>query len=346
MQFTDSALVPLFREEFEWCNVKPNESVAILTEADSRTQYAEVAQSALATLGARPIQIMLPSQSGNEDGIPSINRGTASTVLDHFPEVTELLKGVDFVVDLLVGALLHAKQRAEILGSGTRTLRIAEPPDALARLIPTEERRQRIARALERLSGAETMTVTSDAGTNFRVDLRDSVAQAAFGFCNKPGGSATWATSAVLAYPKSLNVNGDVVLSSGDIVFPFYRYIESPLTLRLKDGFVEEVEGDGLDAELIRDYFGRWNDRDAYGISHVGWGLHEKAVWEALVFYNRGEASGVDGRSFEGNFLISTGPNYAAGRHPLCHFDIPMRNCSISLDGEPVVLGGKVVDGS
>jgi len=346
MQLTDPSLIPLFREEFEWCKVKPGESAVILTEADSRMNYAEAAQSALADLGARPLQVMVPSRSVDQDGVPSINRGTASGILDDLPEVTALLQSVDFVIDLTIGGLIHSKQRAEIRKNGTRTLLVKEPPDALARLMPTEERRQRTDRAIAKLGQAEEMTVTSEAGTNFRADLRGSTVQGAYGFCDKPGGSATWATSAVLAYPTSLNVNGDVVLASGDIVFPFYRYVENAVVLRFKDGFVEEVEGQGLDAELIRDFFGHWNDRNAYGISHVGWGLHEKALWNALAFYPIGEASGVDGRSFEGNFLISTGPNYAAGRHSQCHFDIPMRNCSIHLDGEPVVLGGKALDGA
>jgi 2,5-dihydroxypyridine 5,6-dioxygenase len=53
---------------------------------------------------------------------------------------------------------------------------------------------------------------------------------------------------------------------------------------------------------------------------------------------------GVDGRCFEGNFLVSTGPNYVAKRHTACHFDIPMRGCSIFLDGRPIVLDGTVVE--
>ena len=343
MQVVDPALTPLFMEEFKWCKVSANESAAIVIEAESRWQYAQAAQSALAALGARACQVMLPTKADDHSGTPRINRGSASSsVLDDFPEVTELLKGVDFIVDLSLEGLLHSKQRGEILGSGTRTLLIREPPDALARLMPTEDRCRRIDDAVARLSRAREMTVTSAGGTNLRVNLSGGVVKGAYGFCDKPGTSATWATCAVVAYPASLEVDGDVVLTCGDIVFPFYRYVESPVTLRFKGGFVEEIEGSGLDAELMRDYFGRWNDRNAYGISHVGWGLHENALWDALAFYGR-EAAGVDGRSFEGNFLISTGPNYAAGRHSPCHFDIPMRHCSVYVDNEPAVLDGKVV---
>ncbi|MBM3505016.1 MAG: peptidase M29 [Alphaproteobacteria bacterium] len=341
---TDSTLTPLFIEEFKWCKVKAGESCVVLTEPGSRRDYAEAAQTALAAMGARVFQVMLPSRPvTDEGGVPSAGRGTATILLDDFPEVTELLKRCNFIVDLSIGALIHAKQRAEIRQSGARTLLIKEPPDALARLIPTEERRQRIDAAVARLKSAKEMHVASKTGTDFRADLVGSTVQGAYGFCDKPGSSATWATCAVLAYPASTRVNGDVVLAPGDIVFPFYRYVESTVALRFKDGFVDRVEGSGLDAELIRDYFARWNERNAYGISHVGWGLHEKALWDALAFYRADEASGVDGRSFEGNFLISTGPNYAANRHSRCHFDIPMRHCSITLDGEAVVVEGKVV---
>ena len=47
-------------------------------------------------------------------------------------------------------------------------------------------------------------------------------------------------------------------------------------------------------------------------------------------------------RAFAGNFLYSTGANEVAGRHTLGHFDLPMRDCSVSLDGTPVVVDGKL----
>jgi 2,5-dihydroxypyridine 5,6-dioxygenase len=53
----------------------------------------------------------------------------------------------------------------------------------------------------------------------------------------------------------------------------------------------------------------------------------------------------MDGRSFMGNFLFSTGPNAEVGgsNHSPCHVDIPMTDCSISLDGIPVTIDGEVV---
>ena len=43
---------------------------------------------------------------------------------------------------------------------------------------------------------------------------------------------------------------------------------------------------------------------------------------------------------FGGNFLYSTGANEFAERYTLGHFDLPMRNCSVALDGKMVVKAG------
>jgi 2,5-dihydroxypyridine 5,6-dioxygenase len=43
--------------------------------------------------------------------------------------------------------------------------------------------------------------------------------------------------------------------------------------------------------------------------------------------------------------LYSTGANEVAGRHTLGHFDLPMRHCSIALDGQYVVQAGELVKG-
>jgi 2,5-dihydroxypyridine 5,6-dioxygenase len=56
----------------------------------------------------------------------------------------------------------------------------------------------------------------------------------------------------------------------------------------------------------------------------------------------------MDARAYEGNFLFSLGPNNEAGgnRTTTCHIDIPLRACTVRLDGEDVVRQGKVLDGA
>ncbi|MBX6746065.1 MAG: peptidase M29, partial [Acetobacteraceae bacterium] len=103
------------------------------------------------------------------------------------------------------------------------------------------------------------------------------------------------------------------------------------------------IEGEGTDAELMRRYLAAWGDRAAYAVSHVGWGLNERARYEALAMYDRRDTNGTELRAFAGNFLFSTGANEFAGRFTEGHFDIPVRNCTIALDGEVVVEKGSLV---
>ena len=101
----------------------------------------------------------------------------------------------------------------------------------------------------------------------------------------------------------------------------------------------------GLDAELLQDHLSSFGDPEVFAVSHLGWGLSDKARWSELALYEKGETEGQDGRAFYGNFLFSTGPNLSAGgtRAAACHLDIPMRGCSLSLDDRPVVVDGDVI---
>ena len=91
-----------------------------------------------------------------------------------------------------------------------------------------------------------------------------------------------------------------------------------------------------------------FRDPEAYAISHIGWGLQPRAHWTTLGLYDREATIGMDARAYEGNFLFSLGPNNEAGgsRSTTCHIDIPLRACTVRLDGEDVVRQGKVLDGA
>jgi 2,5-dihydroxypyridine 5,6-dioxygenase len=116
--------------------------------------------------------------------------------------------------------------------------------------------------------------------------------------------------------------------------------------LTIENGFASKIEG-GVDADLLSDYMSSYNDPEAYALSHIGWGLQPKARWSTLGLLDREAHIGMDARAYEGNFLFSLGPNNEAGgkRTTACHIDIPLRQCTVSLDGETVVERGKVVEG-
>jgi 2,5-dihydroxypyridine 5,6-dioxygenase len=130
------------------------------------------------------------------------------------------------------------------------------------------------------------------------------------------------------------------VLDRGDVNLTFKRYLETPVRLTIEDDHVTQIVGDGVDAELMRSQFAAWGDRSAYAVSHVGWGLNPRARWDAMAFYDKADFNGTELRAFAGNFLYSTGANEVAGRHTPGHFDLPLRACTVELDGQAVVRDG------
>jgi 2,5-dihydroxypyridine 5,6-dioxygenase len=62
-----------------------------------------------------------------------------------------------------------------------------------------------------------------------------------------------------------------------------------------------------------------------------------------MTAYDKADFNGTELRAFGGNFLYSTGANEVAGRHTLGHFDLPLRGCTVALDGVTVIERGGLV---
>ena len=70
-------------------------------------------------------------------------------------------------------------------------------------------------------------------------------------------------------------------------------------------------------------------------------------MWHALALNgDLPERHRASMRTFPGNFLFSTGPNTQGGgkRATRGHYDVPMRDCTVALDGKTVIEKGRIVD--
>ncbi|HIL87545.1 MAG TPA: peptidase M29 [Deltaproteobacteria bacterium] len=313
--------------------------VAIVAETQSRPVIVQLAELACYELAAGFSTITLPTP---EQTAPVPMRSTgASNAIQHKRHVIEALKQVDAVVDVTVEGLLHAEEWPEIEESGTRLVVICnEHPEILERTEPTAELGPKVAQGIELLRQASVMTVTSKAGTNLTIDVRDAPCGGTPGFTTAPGGVAHWPGGLCLCFPGEGCVNGRVVMDVGDMNLTFKEYLRDQIILEVEDDFVTQIIGENLDAELFREYLAAWNDPIAYGFSHVGWGMNPAARWESLALYDKRDVQSTEFRAFAGNFLFSTGSNQYANRFTLGHFDLPLRRCTITLDDTVVVKEG------
>jgi len=334
----EASTVELFRQELALCNVGPGQTVAVLTQGEQRADYAHAFMSAAQQLGATAFQVNVPPLPVSGDFAGSFGQ----TAIAGNRPVIEALKSADLVIDLLL--LLFSKEQNEITAAGTRMLLVVEPIEVLQRLLPDETLRRRVEAAGEKLAAAGELHITSPAGTDIHYQLGAFPTITEYGYTDTPGRWDHWPSGFVFTGAHEDGVDGTVILSPGDILCAFRRYVQSPVKLTVASGYVTEVEGNGLDAALLRNYMAGF-DRKAYAISHIGWGLNEKADWHHMAVGDAHRELGMDALSFLGNVLFSTGPNTELGgtNDTPCHLDIPMRGCTLALDGEVIVRDGDIV---
>ncbi len=333
--------IDAFQQVMDLCAIDAGQSVAILSETQSRSLNVQLAELALARTEATYFHVKVPTppQSG-----PAILRSTgASTALNGQSAAVSALCGVDVVIDLTVEGLMHAPQTAGILKSGTRILNISnEHPDALERCKPELSLMEDVKAAVKLCRGADAMTVTSDAGTDLTINMDGASTVGIWGWTDRPGTLAHWPGGIVVSFPAAGSVNGRLVFQPGDMNLTFKRYFDSQVVFHLEDDYVTGIEGSGVDARLMRDYLDAFDDKNAFATSHVGWGLNRAARYEALTMYDKRDCNGTELRAVAGNFLYSTGANEFANRFTDGHFDLPMMGCTIHLDDRCVVENGKL----
>lgn len=334
--------VEAFAEVLRLCRPAPGSVVCLLAESQSRVLNIELAEMAALQAGLRPFRCVLPTPLGSAP-VPVRSTG-ASRALQGHPGVLAALKASPLILDLTMEGLLHAPELKDILASGARVMMVSnEHPEALARLLPRAEDEPLVKSAVKRARAARHMHVTSPAGTDLHVDLQGAATAGVWGWTDRPGTIAHWPGGVVVSFPRPGTVRGRLVLDAGDVNLTFKRYLTDRIVLTLEDDHITAIDGTGTDAMLMRRYLEAWGDRAAYAVSHVGWGLNPRARYEALAMYDQRDTNGTELRCVAGNFLFSTGANEFAGRYTEGHFDIPVFNTTIALDGEVVVREGVVL---
>lgn len=338
MPVNSARLNAMWREVLKLSNLRDDENVLILTSSNSNAQLLTAATEAASYLGATVCRLHVePIWDPRETGADPISV-TGKSPIDNNPVAVSAMKEADLVIDLM--HLLFTQAQRDVIEFGTRMLLAYEPPEILARLVPTLDDRRRVLAAREAYSKGRTIHVTSDAGTDLYAKIGDNRITAEYGFADEPGRWDHWPSGFVARVPNERTAEGTVVISPGDIIIPFKSYVQTPIRLTIQAGFITKIEG-GLDADFMKRYLDEYEEPNAYAVSHLGWGLQPKARWTSLGLYDKQPTIGMEARAYYGNFLFATGPGPNVKAH--CHLDIPMRSCSFLIDEQPMTLKGDVI---
>ena len=342
MPVSDHQLIDAWKQVLTLSKLEAGQTVTILTSSATHPQTLSCALVATQQMGAVVNRLDLPPVNAEKALSRDSLAYLGTTPLTGNRAAIAALKASDLVLDLMT--LLFSSEQHDILSAGTKILLAVEPPEVLVRMVPTLADRSRVKAAAARIAAAEEMHIISKAGTDLRAGLGEFPAISEYGFVDEPGRWDHWPSGFALTWPDERGAQGRIVIDRGDILLPQKCYVSEPIVITVEQGYATRIEG-GIDAELLSDYMASFKDPEAYAISHIGWGLQPRASWSTLGLYDREATIGMDARAYEGNFLFSLGPNNEAGgkRMTACHIDIPLRKCTVMLDGEDMVREGKVV---
>lgn len=334
----DFDLVELFLEELRLCKVSEGEQVAILSAGTEWSDYVQALLKAAGRLGAQAFNVNVQRDQTLKAAVQGRHPFAGRDLL------LDMLKRCDMVIDLV--GLLFSREQLNMQKAGVRILRIMEPPHVLRAMFPTRELAKRVERGREILMQAKRLHVTSRFGTDITYELGQYPVMSEYGYTDEPGRWDHFPSGFIFTQGNDAQVNGTVVLRQGDILAAFKRYLQSDVVLTVERGYVTKVAGSGMDADLLRTYVAGFDDPRAYAISHIGWGMNDAARWYHFEATRRLHDEHVmNALSFYGNVLFSLGPNVELGgdNDTACHMDIPMRGCSLTLDGMEIVRDGDVV---
>ena len=334
-------LTRLYAEEFKLSSVRKGETITVVSDLGTRREYVHSAFAAAEELGADIYELCVNSLPGwTRVGVPTIGqcKGTLEAVC-----------AADMVVIFHVP--LFSRWLKTVLDGGTRVLMIIDSPDALAQLMSPPGLKEACKYAESIYRKTRTVRVHSDAGTDLTYTCGEYPVMTQWGYADEPGHFDHWGAGHIHTFPNEGSTHGTVVMQPGDIVIlPYCRYVADAVKLTIREGHVVDIAG-GLDAKLMRDWLADGkagaDDRDPYAVSHLGWGMNPQALWYGIALNgDEPETSRAAARTFPGNFLFSTGPNSQGGgkRTTRGHYDVPMRDCTVELDGRMIIKAGSIVD--
>ena len=334
-------LVQLYRRELELCQVKKGETIAVVSDLATRREYIQAAFAAADDLGADIYELCVNSlPSWTKVGVPTIGqcKGTLEAVC-----------AADLVVVFHVP--LFTRWLKDVMDGGTRVLMIIDAPDDLEQLMAPRGLKEACKHAESLYKKTKSVRVGSKAGTDLTYQCGEYPVMTQWGYADERAHFDHWGGGHIHTFPNEGSARGTVVLQPGDIVIlPYCRYVADPVKLEIREGHIVKVEG-AMDAKLMRDWLedGKSSaaDRDPYAVSHLGWGMNPQALWYGIALHgDTPERHRAAARTFPGNFLFSTGPNTQGGgkRNTRGHYDVPMRDCTVELDGRKVIEDGSIVD--
>ena len=239
LEVNPAKLAKLFKKQFDLCNVKPEETVAIVSDLGTRREYIQAAFAAADEIGADIYEMCVNLVPGwTKVGVPTIGKCKGTL---------EALMASDMI--LIFHVPLFSSWLRTVMDNKIRVQMVIDAPDDLEQLQSPPGLKEAAIYAHKLYEKTKKVRVTSKAGTDLHFDIGEYPVMSQYGMADEPGRFDQWGVGHIHTFPNEGSSHGTVVIQPGDIVIlPYCRYVIDEIKLTIEDGHITSIEG-GLDAK-------------------------------------------------------------------------------------------------
>jgi len=301
----------------ECVGLKKGESCLLIRDFDT-TELHRALEAAIRNYGGIPIVVSLPETAYVDGPLPT--------------RLETSMKSGDVVLINTREIFPHGPRRsATETGARLLSMCMVSEEMALRALDVDYDQLSRVTRrAADLLSRASEVVIRSQAGTEIRMDISDQPVTYVDGLALEPGRSSMLPAGVVALTPSPDTAEGRVILDGSIHSIGLLR---KPVTLAVKKGRIESIEGDE-EAEALQSMLDA-ADENARCIAEVGLGTNPSATYVGNL---------VEDERVRGSGHIGLGRNAHLGGtiESALHIDATIRKPSIYLDGEMIVSEGSL----
>jgi len=253
--------------------------------------------------------------------------------------VADAMHDADVIYGITIRSMAHTQARGKACRNGSRYLSLA---DYTLELMGSEavmvDYRVGAAKA-KRVSDAFTdgtrVHVTTEAGTDIKLDIAGRIGNCCPGFVEGPGELGSPPDIEANVSPVETASTGIVVVD-GSLPVPGFGLLSEPVIFHVADGGIVDFEGPASVIVPLKALFESFGTDKVYILAECGVGLNEKAELTGSMLTDEG-ALGTMHFGFGSNSTVG-GTNDVA-----FHLDAVFRDASLKVDDQPILEKGKLI---
>jgi 2,5-dihydroxypyridine 5,6-dioxygenase len=194
-------------------------------------------------------------------------------------EVAIFMKNSDLILGLTQNSMVHSQARNQASLNGVRYLSLANYSEYVlthpSLRINFNDVSKKVQKISQKFTDGKSIKICTKNGTNLSLDIKNRYGNYAPGFVNNEILLGSPPDIEANIAPQENHSNG-VIVVDGSIPIPEIGKLSKPITLKIKNGYIDAIEGNSEIEEFLYSLFKKFGEKSKI-LAELGIGFNHKA---------------------------------------------------------------------